>query len=249
MLAVSGIFAVSGVALASTPIVGRSAQSGLGAPPPRFTYLTNLVTPGYYVGQYNFVECVGASIQMMRNMVMDTSNHSSATQHTLWAVSHYLSKYKADNGADPYGWAATLGREGAGPYRIDAGATVLDTLQAAATAMTLSGRPAGVTVWQGSHAWVLSGITTTADAGGSAPFSVVRVEVTDPLWTILHHGGGILAPSTWLSVAQFAKDFLPYHDPRRDPAIEGRYVAIVPVPTAAELDHLGTGSTFTFGPG
>lgn len=245
LLALSAIIAFSGSAFAADPSPSPSPAPVVA--PPRLLYLSDLATTGSYVGQYNYLQCVGAAVQMMRNMILDQANHSASLQHWLWSKARGWSRYTGDGGADPYGWTAVLSNTGAGPYQIYAGQSVADTLHAAARAMAVSGRPVGVTVWRGTHAWVISGITATNDPAKTDDFTVLTVSVTDPLWTLLRHRRGVLAPSTWLTVAQFGVAFLPYHDPRRDPKIEGHYVAILPVPTVSEL-ALGRGRpVLTFG--
>jgi hypothetical protein len=245
LLALSAIIALSGSVLAADP--SPSPSPALVAAPPRLLYLSDLATTGSYVGQFNFLQCVGAAAQMMRNIILDQSDHSASLQRLLWSKAHGWSRYNGDGGADPYGWAAVLSNTGAGPYRVYAGRSVADALHAAARAMALSGRPFGVTVWRGTHVWVISGITATNDPAKTDDFTVLTVSVTDPLWTLLRHRRGVLAPSTWLTVAQFGVAFLPYHDPRRSPATEGRYVAVVPVPTVSELALSGRRPVLTFG--
>jgi hypothetical protein len=265
LFAMSGVLAFSGAALAADPSATPSsspAPSATPTPPssliptpplvpspapPRLSYLSDLATTGSYVGQFNFVQCVGASVQMMRNMILDRADHSPYVQHLLWYRARHWSRYSGDGGADPFGWAAVLTFTSAGPYRVYAGRSVADTLHAAARAMALSSRPIGVTVWHGSHAWVISGITATNDPARTNSFTVLKVSVTDPLWTLLHQRRGIMAPSTWLTVAQFQAVFSPYHDASRDRAIEGRYVAILPVPTVSELTLTSGRSVFSFG--
>ena len=238
LLALSSVLAFSGSALAADPVPTSAS--------PRLSYLSDLATPGSYVGQYNYVQCVGAAVQMMRNMILDTSDHSAYLQHLLWYRARHWSKYSGDGGADPFGWAAVLTFTSAGPYRVYAGRSVADTLHAIARAMALSSRPVGVTVWRGSHAWVISGVTATNDPARTDSFTVLKVSVTDPLWTLLHGRHGIHAPSTWLTVAQFSAAFLPYHDASRNRAIEGRYVAILPVPTVSELTLTNGRPVFSF---
>ncbi len=228
LLATVAIVMFSGAALAATP-----SDSGTAAPP-RLPWMRNLVTPGAYVGQYNYVQCVAASIQMMHNMINGEANHSAATQHTLWLQSRALSEYTGDGGADPYGWSRDL-TVGGSHYQIYAGTSLADTLHDLARMMAESGRPAGITVYSGGHAWVISGLNATNNPALTDDFTVTSVAVLDPLWALTNGGSGTVAPGTWLTVAQLKSKFTPYHDPRRAPSIEGRYVAIVPVPTAAEL--------------
>ena len=245
LLALSAIIAVSGTALAADPRPASSPAPVLA--PPRLSYLSDLATPGSYVGQFNYLQCVGAAVQTMRNIILDQSDHSASLQRLLWSRARLWSKYNGDGGADPYGWAAVLSNTSARLYQVYAGRSVADTLHAAARAMALSGRPVGVTVWRGTHAWVISGITATNDPAKTDNFTVLTVSVSDPLWTLLGHRPGVVAPSTWLTVAQFGAAFTPYHDPRRSPAIEGRYVAVLPVPTISELAVVSGRPILNFG--
>ena len=241
-LALAALLALSGAALAAQP-----APHDTTAPPSRLVWMRDLTTPGAYVGQFTYYECVAASIQMMNNMMTGQANHSAATQHSIWVASRALSKYNGDGGADPYGWSRYLTASGSA-YQIYAGSSMAETLHAAARAMAQSGRPAGITVYWGSHAWVLSGITATANPALTDNFSVLSISVIDPLWTIAKGGSGSVAPSTWLTLAQLQSKFTPYHDPRKAPAIEGHYVAVIPVPSAAELANpANTHQVFTFG--
>ncbi len=234
VLAVAGIAAVNGSALAAAPAL-TPADSTV---PARMDYLRDLATPGFYVGQYTYLQCVAASIQMMRNIILDETDYSPATQHSIWRQSRALSVYTGDGGADPYGWSRIMAPLGLGLYRIYGGTTMVDTIHAAARALAQSGRPVGLTVYSGGHAWVLSGVTATRDPAVTDDFTVLTVSISDPLWALSHHAPGTKAPSTWLTMAQLKAAFTPYHDPRRAPSIEGRYVAIVPIPTDAELTRM-----------
>jgi hypothetical protein len=223
---------LAGVALAT--FSGAALADGATAAPPRLPWMRNLATPGTYVGQYTYLQCVAASIQMMRNMIRDQADHSAATQHSLWLQSRALSLYNGDGGADPYGWSRELSAGGSA-YQIYAGTSLDDALHDLARTVAQSGRPGGITVYSGGHAWVIAGITATNNPALTDDFSVISVAVLDPLWTTSKGGPGTIAPGTWLTVAQLKSKFTPYHDPRRAPPLEGRYVAIVPIPTPAEL--------------
>ena len=178
--------------------------------------MRDLATPGSYVGQFNYYQCVAASIQIMRNMIFGETDHSAVTQHSIWIRSRALSKYNGDGGADPYGWSRYLTQSGhrLPDLRRHVGGR---HLHAAARAMAQSGRPAGITVYSGGHAWVLNGIQATNNPALTDDFTVLSVSVIDPLWTLSKGGSGTLAPSTWLTVAQLSSRFTPYHDPRKAP--------------------------------
>ena len=61
------------------------------------------------------------------------------------------------------GWAAGLTIEGGGAYMLVGTTTLDEALLAAAKAIAETGRPVGLLVWRGRHAWVMSGFRATGD--------------------------------------------------------------------------------------
>ena len=57
-----------------------------------------------------------------------------------------------------------------------------------------TGRPVGLVMWKGRHAWVMSGFTSDADPRAGDDFDVTGVRVLDPLYP---HGS-----SLWGSFAE-----------------------------------------------
>ena len=150
---------------------------------------------GDFVAQTNFVQCVGASMQMMLNMIQPGADHSAATQRRLQALARAWSGPTPDNferqGASVVGWATGLNELGVGPYELLGTDTLEAALLAAARAIRPTGKPVGLLMWHGRHAWVMSGFRATAD-----PFSpaarVTAVIVEDPLYP---HGSSTWGPS------------------------------------------------------
>ena len=106
--------------------------------------------------------------------------------------------------------------------------------------MATTGRPAGIVVWRGTHAWVLTGFEATADPRATDDFRVITVRMADPLWPYWHvRKRAIYRPGTRLSMTTLKRNFTAYHDSRRDDRIEGKYVAIVPL---ADGDPVPTGA-------
>ncbi|MFI5200541.1 MAG: hypothetical protein ACHQXL_09240 [Candidatus Limnocylindrales bacterium] len=246
LLAVAALISMSGAALAAQPAAQPTRNDASTPAPARLLWMRDFSAPDTYVGQFTYYQCVAASIQMMRNMITGEADHSAATQRSIWIGSRALSKYTGDGGADPYGWSRYLTASGSA-YQIYAGSSMDATLHAAARAMAQSGRPGGITVYWGSHAWVLTGIQATTNPALTDDFTVLSVSVIDPLWTLDRGGKGSVAPLTWLTPAQLKSKFTPYHDPRRAALLEGHYVAIIPIPTAAELANpANTRQVFTF---
>ena len=81
------------------------------------------------MAQTNFVQCVGASMQMMLNMIEPGRDRTAATQLRLQKLARTWSGSRPDGrqrqGASVRGWAAGLNILGAGPYRL-VGADTLD---------------------------------------------------------------------------------------------------------------------------
>ncbi len=246
LLALAALTSMSGAVLAAQPATQAARADSSATAPARLLWMRDFSSPDTYVGQFTYYQCVAASIQMMRNMITGQADHSAATQHSIWIGSRALSKYTGDGGADPYGWSRYLTASGSA-YQIYAGSSVDATLHAAARAMAQSGRPGGITVYWGSHAWVLTGIQATTNPALTDDFTVLSVSVIDPLWTLNRGGKGSVAPLTWLTPAQLKSRFTPYHDARRAPSLEGHYVAVIPIPSAAELANpANTHQVFTF---
>ena len=75
---------------------------------------------GDFVAQTNLVQCVGASMQMMINVMAPRNDRTAVTQHRLWLLARSLGPHRPKSvrgrGASPVGWARGLDRLGYGPY-------------------------------------------------------------------------------------------------------------------------------------
>jgi hypothetical protein len=149
-----------------------------------------------YVAQTNFVQCVGASMQMMLNIIGDTNDRSAATQASLQNLARTLSGPnrvgRQRQGASVRGWAGGLNQLDAGPYRLVGTTTLEEALRLSAEAIRQTGKPVGLLVWRGRHAWVMSGFHATADPRTSDDFVVTAAIVMDPLYP---HGSAAWGPS------------------------------------------------------
>jgi hypothetical protein len=219
---------LSGLALAAPVSAAASAP-----------YRLNLYRNGDFVAQTNLVQCVGASMQMMINMMAPKNDRTARTQLSLQNLAR---KYSAQfgfsdslvdgtirqrRGASSRGWSFGLSLLGYGPYRVTSATTMAEAVDVAAIAMRRTGRPVGLLVWQGAHAWVMSGFEATAD-----PFSgvarVTHVFVQDPLYPRgSRTWGPSPKPNTRLSVKQLAADFVPWR-PGRGTGMSGRFVLVLP---------------------
>jgi hypothetical protein len=199
-------------------------------------YELDLGTRSDYVAQKNLVQCVGASMQMMLNMIEPGVDRSAKTQLKLQKLARKWSPPRLDGGvrkgASVVGWATGLSLEGAGPYKVVGADSLDEAMLVAARAMRWTGRPVGLLVWRGRHAWVMSGFQATRDPllPGS---NVTAAIVEDPL----HPYGGSSAwgrspaPGEALTVKEVGRQFVR----RRQgfsiwstPDLGGKYVLVVP---------------------
>ena len=193
-----------------------------------------------FVAQTNFVQCVGASMQMMLNMAEPGRDRSAKTQLRLQRMARKYSGPRPDGtlrqGASVHGWVYGLNREGAGPYYVVGEKTLAAALKRAATAIRTTGRPVGLLMWRGRHAWVMSGFKATADPLTTDRFRVTAAIVEDPLYP---YGSSVWGrspkPGEALTPAELGKQFVPRRSNSRwalvDPRsrlLAGLYVLVLP---------------------
>jgi hypothetical protein len=195
-------------------------------------------TPSDYVAQTNFVQCVGASMQMMLNMIEAQDDQTAAEQLRLQEIARYYSGSRPDGrqrqGASVRGWSAGLNLEGAGPYRLVGTATIEEAMSIAATAIAETGKPVGLLVWRGRHAWVMSGFVATADPALTTDFQVTHAVVLDPLYP---HGSMTWGPSPKpreaITISTLGRQFVPRGTGARSlswmSSFAGKYVMVVPM--------------------
>ena len=195
-----------------------------------------------FVAQTNFVQCVGASLQMMINMIEPGRNRSAKEQLRLQKLARKLSPPRRDGsirqGASVRGWVQVLRREVDQPYRL-VGADSLNTaVKMAARAIDRTGAPVGLLVWRGRHAWVMSGFTSTKplSRGGK----VTSVTIYDPLYP---YGDDFWGPSPRpgvpISIKALGRQFVPRRTNNTSnrfqttlqqayPTLSGKYVLVMP---------------------
>jgi hypothetical protein len=191
-------------------------------------FAMNLYRKGDFVPQYTFEWCVGASLQMMRNLTDAKVTRSRAVQQDYWEMARDLSS-SPFGGANPRGWTAVLNELGYGPYRLVSIPKYKEALRVAASAMRETGRPVGLVMWKGRHAWVMSGFTSDADPRAD-DFDVTGVRVLDPLYP---HGSSLWGaspkPNSLLTPARLGRQFV-FREPRRvNLGVPPGYLLILPV--------------------
>jgi hypothetical protein len=172
-------------------------------------------------------------MQMMLNMIQDSDDHSAATQLELQQLARQWSGRRPDGitrqGASVRGWATGLNMLGAGPYHLVGTTTIEEALLIAAQAMRQTGKPVGLLMWRGRHAWVMSGFRATGDPLASGN-RVTAVYVEDPLYP---HGSSVWGPSprpgAALTVEELGLQYVPRRSSSRfGTALSGKYVLVLP---------------------
>ena len=218
---------------ALSAIVLAGALLGVGAAPSQAATWSgsySLYAKGSFSYQHLDYTCVGASVQMMLNLINGTSHHSANAQKTYWQFGREHAKFKpTNNGVDPVGWVAALEHFGAGDYGINVAPRYQTGLRELAAAMRATGRPIGLFVDHGGHAWVMAGFKSTADPQTSSSYKVTEIQVMGPLYPdgTLNGKPDDPAPGTWLTADQLAKKFTPMRWSQA-PQWNGRWIAVVP---------------------
>jgi hypothetical protein len=199
-------------------------------------YRLDLADRADFVRQYTDQQCIGASIQMMLNILGPANDRTARTQRQLWDLAKELSWVGGEgparahhpDGATARGWLRALRQLGAGSYLLWTDSSYADAIRTAARAMRTTHRPVGLLVWTGDHAWVLSGFTATADPTTSDAFSVTSLTVLDPWYPRTSRTWGRSpAPGTRLTPAALARDFVTWQG-RVNRGWNDRYVLIIP---------------------
>lgn len=220
-------------AVTPTPTTGVGGTTQAPAATKITSYRIDLGRRSHFVAQTNLVQCVGASMQMMLNMMGVVSDHSAATQLRLQRIARSNSGPRRPDGrerrgASVFGWAAGLELQGGGRYTVIGSDTIDGALLEAAKAMRLTGRPAGLLMWRGRHAWVLSGVRATKDPLMPGA-RVTSVFVEDPLYPRNSRTWGPSpAPGAQVSVPALGKQFVPRRVSTRAPWLSGKYVVVIP---------------------
>lgn len=152
---------------------------------------------------------------MMLNITLDQRDLSKSNQqrYIRYERRHDLYAPRQAKGSDPLGWAAALRHYGGGSgYRDISSTTFDDSIRNAARRLRNSGKPVGLLVDKGSHAWVMTGLSASADPATNEAFTVTHVMVMGPLYPKRQKNGYDMAPDTSLTIEQLKTFFVPYED-------------------------------------
>ena len=215
-----------------TPDLRRAREAPALDPPPQpGAFAIDLYHEGDFVSQARVDWCVPASILTMMHMIDLAGDRRTPTQDELNRLARSLSSPRLRGaGSEPEGWAGSLNRLGYGPYEVRAERTRAAAIAVAARALRLTGRPVGLLIWRGAHAWVMSGFRGTADPAHTDDFTVTHIYVEDPWYPRVSSIWGPSRPTdSIVSVGLVAEDYLAWGRPAvRYPEMDGQFVLVVP---------------------
>ncbi len=192
-------------------------------------YAINLAKVADFVPQYTFDWCVGASVQMARSIITGNRDESRTSQRQLWETARDLTVGSPYGGANPAGWAAALNDLGLGPYRLVSLPTFDAAVGKAARALADTGRPVGLVMWAGRHAWVMTGFKSTADLRVDQDARVTHVRVMDPLYPHGSKWGPSPAPNSLIKLETLASQFVKRDRPEYDFGVDPGWLLVLPV--------------------
>jgi hypothetical protein len=177
------------------------------------------------------VYCTAADVQIMKNMIEGTEDHSSSAQTAYFDWMRTQNQYDLplSAGVDPAGWTAGMRQFVADRYRLVASTSFGHSLQLAVTRMRLTNLPVALAVAHGNHGWILNGFAATADPAATADFEITSVSVTGPLWGLQSTNGYDMPPNATLTVAQLQGYFTRWHYDPLPMIWDGTFVSIQPL--------------------
>jgi hypothetical protein len=168
---------------------------------------------------------------MMLNITLNQRDQSKANQqrYIRYERRHDLYAPRQAKGSDPRGWAAAMRHFGGGEnYQDVASATFDVAIRKAVARLRQTGKPVGLLVDKGTHAWVMTGFRAAMDPAASEDFTVTHVMVMGPLYPKQKNGYD-MAPGTKLTIERLREFFDPYKDHViPDNPWQGLYVTIEP---------------------
>jgi hypothetical protein len=187
----------------------------------------NLARVADFVPQYTSYWCVGASLQMARSIITGDRNEARRSQRRLWQMARDRSP-SPYGGANPIGWTAALNDLGLGQYRLVSRPTFEAAVTTAARALAETGRPVGLVMWAGRHAWLMTGFEST-DHPRRDDARVTRVRVMDPLYPHTSRWGRSPAPNRLVSLETLARQFVMRDRPDYDFGVEPGWLLVLPI--------------------
>lgn len=201
---------------ATSAVVVVGARDAAGRPLPAWTGATDLYRPSAFVTQRTWKWCVAAAAQMMVNLVVGSDDRSYRRQRAIIDYAHRVDGLKgavSNAGTSAAGWRAAVQKFTGARYEVLTYRSFTVAVRVAALRIRLTGRPVGILVMDGAHAWVLHGFSAASDPAADPRFEVDGVDVSGPLYPHETAPGYDRAPDTYLSTRDLAAFWTPLHRP------------------------------------
>jgi len=188
------------------------------------TYSRDLYFYGSWEQQVDNRTCTAASVAIMENLIAGRDLNLYQMAILRYEQPRDALNNAVQRGSDPLGWSRAATFYSAWTprptaYNWEAYSTKTAALKRAAHQLAVTGKPIGLLVAHGTHAIVMTGVSTTANPK-SGDFSVLTIAISDPNgWHHRWYSGAGSPLDTYLQL-----DATTYYDQRW----YGKYVIIVP---------------------
>jgi hypothetical protein len=176
------------------------------------------------VKQFTNYWCVPAATQSMVNLVLGTSDRTKTTQERYYKGIRAHNRYTySTKGNDPQGWAWGLRSYSSGrtTYQARSFTSKSVALEAIAESIDRTGSPVGVTVHDGTHAWIVLGYRAQPDPNASSGRLLTGFYVSGPLGSPTDPW-----PYKFMTMTDFRSHFSRYHEWQRAVIWEGTWVIV-----------------------
>ena len=179
--------------------------------------------------------CTAASTESMLNTISYAGSASGlvwqpttsySTQESILAFERaHMTMLTSSAGTDPHGWRNALNYYGwgdvaAGVYRDSAYSSFDAAAKAAVLSLAMYHKPVGILARSGRHGQIITGyqVTGADPSTGSSDFSIVGVDLTDPLESVGYRDAWISlaewrSGASWIQFSRYQEDDSPYQDP------------------------------------
>jgi hypothetical protein len=206
-------------------------ESGVIRIPGRWYGAFDLYRSTAFSTQKRWYWCVPASVQMMLNLIKGQSDHSWGNQSKYYTYGRPRRARKFPSlGLDPQSWMLTLNRYGGSDYRVVTSSSLTTLLRYAAKRNRLTGKPVGLLVARGGHAWVMTGFQATADPALTSNYKLTAIKTMGPLWPMQKYRNRYFdsPPGAWFTMSKVPLLYGRYYDSDGKTPWTGKYVIISP---------------------
>ena len=183
----------------------------------------------------DFTACTAAATESMLNTITWAGSASGFVwqPNTTYDMQESILAFERGNmtmldssaGSDPHGWRNALNYYGwgsidAGVYRDSSYSSFDAATKAAVSALATHHKPVGILARSGTHGQFITGyqVTGADPSTGSSNFTIVGVDLTDPLQSVGYRDTWITiadwsSGGTWIRFSQYLETDSPYADP------------------------------------